>query len=134
MKIKTGGVMMDKILAAIIFAVLVAGCVAHVTPEGTYLEPIPMSVVVGPPVIVDPPRHIALRPLPPVIVERNRHIYSHNNLYYYYWDNAWYYGERERGPWHKLPREYYPKKYKDRGDRERDRDRDRDWDRDRYRY
>ena len=121
---------MNKILAAIIFLVLVAGCVAHVTPEGTYLEPLPLSVVVGPPVIIEPPRHFALSPLPPIVVEPGRRVYFYNDLYYYNWDNAWYYGERERGPWHRLPREYYPKQY-----RGRDRDRDRGEDsrhRDRY--
>lgn len=118
---------MNKILGAIILLVLFGGCVAHVTPEGTYLEPLPLAVVVGPPVIVEPPRHIALSPLPPVMLEPQRRVYFHNSLYYYYWDNAWYYGERERGPWYKLPREYYPKQYRDRGgDRDRNRNRDRD--------
>ena len=116
---------MNKILAALIFSVLVAGCVAQVTPEGTYLEPLPLAIVLGPPVVVEPPHHIALRPLPPVMLEPERHLYFHNNLYYYYWDNSWYYGERERGPWHRLPREYYPKQYRDR-DKDRDGGRDRD--------
>ena len=105
---------MKKVLLITILSLVLAGCIAHVTPEGTYLEPIPLSVVLGPPVIVEPSRHIALSPLPPVVVVPDRHIYLHNNLYYYNWDNAWYYGERERGPWHRLPREYYPKKYRDR--------------------
>jgi len=112
---------MNRFLAAIISVVLAAGCVAHVTPEGTYLEPLPLSVVVGPPVIVEPTRHIALSPLPPVMLEPQRRVYYYNNLYYYYWDNAWYYGQKDRGPWHRLPGEYYPKQY-----RERDRGRDRD--------
>jgi hypothetical protein len=122
---------MKKILAVIIFSFLIAGCVAHVTPEGTYLEPLPLSIVLGPPIIVEPSHRVALRPLPPIVVEPERHIYYYNNLYYYYWDNLWYYGERERGPWHKLPREYYPRQYRERG-RDRDRDqRQRDED---YRY
>ena len=116
---------MNKILAAIISLVLVAGCVAHVTPEGTYLEPLPIAVGVEPPVIVDPPRNITLRPLPPVMVEPGRRLYFHNNLYYYYWDNSWYYGERERGPYHILPREYYPKQYRDRDRDDDSRHRDR---------
>jgi hypothetical protein len=121
----TGGEQMNKILAGIIFTMLATGCVANVTPEGTYLEPLP--VVIGPPVVVEPSQHIYLRPLPPVVLEPERRVYFHNNMYYYYWGNSWYYGERERGPWHRLPEEYYPRKYKD---RERDRERDRD----RYRY
>ena len=111
---------MNKLFAAIISLVLVAGCVAHVTPEGTYLEPLPIAVGVGPPVIVDPPRNIALRPLPPVVVDPGRRLYFYNNLYYYTWDNSWYYSEREKGPFHILPREYYPTQYIDRdGDRDR---------------
>ena len=119
---------MKKILAVIMFSFLATGCVAHVTPEGTYLEPLPMSIVVGPSVIVEPPhRHIDFRPLPPIMVYPERRIYSYHGLYYYYWKNVWYYGEKERGPWHKLPREYYPKQYRDRG-RDRDqRQRDEDY-------
>jgi hypothetical protein len=126
---------MNKILAAIIFSVLVAGCVAHVTPRGTYLEPLPpLSLVLEPPIIVDQLHHIALSPLPPVVLVPGRQVYFQNNLYYYIWDNSWYYSERERGPWHKLPREYYPKQYRERDrDRDQDRDRDRDYrNRDRY--
>ena len=123
---------MNKILATLIFSVFVAGCVAHVTPEGTFLEPLPLAVL-GPPVVVEPPHHIAPRPLPPVILEPDRQIYFHDNLYYYYWGNTWYYGERERGPWHRLPREYYPREQRERG-RDRD-DRQRDYDnRSRGRY
>lgn len=124
---------MKKISAVVIFLVLLAGCIAHVTPEGTYLEPIPLSVVLGPPVIIEPLHHIALSPLPPIMVVPDRHIYHYNNLYYYNWDNSWYYGERDRGPWHKLPREYYPKKYRERGKGRdhRDGERERDY-RDRY--
>ncbi len=113
---------MKKIIAAIIFSFLAVGCVAHVTPQGTYLEPLPMSIVVGPPVVAPPPhRHIVLRELPPIMVYPERRVYHYNNVYYYYWGNLWYYGERERGPWHKLPKKYYPRQY-----RERERDRDRD--------
>ena len=102
---------MNKLLAILIFSVIVSGCIAHITPEGTYLEPLPASVVIGPPVVVERP---LLRPLPPIVVVPGRHIYRHDNLYYYYWKNEWYYGERERGPWRRLPKKYYPKRYKDR--------------------
>ena len=105
---------MKTILAVIIFSFLAVGCVAHVTPEGTYLEPLPVSVAVAP-VVVAPPRHIVARPLPPVVVEPGRHVYLYNNLYYYYWNKSWYYGEKQRGPWHKLPGKYYPKHYRERG-------------------
>jgi hypothetical protein len=118
---------MKKLFSAFFLVPLLSGCVAHVTPEGTYLEPIPLSIILGPPVIVAPPPRIALRPLPPVVLEPERHVYFYNNVYYYYWDKSWYYGERERGPWHKLPREYYPRQYREK-ERKRDRD-DGQWDR-----
>ena len=123
---------MRKILTTTIFMFLLAGCIAHVTPEGTYLEPLPLSVVIGPPIIVAPPHNIRLRPLPPVMLVPDRHIYYNDNLYYYYWDSSWYFSEKQKGPWHKMPRDYYPKRYKQR-DRDRDRDGDRDRDRDRSR-
>lgn len=110
---------MRKAILALVLAVLFAGCVAHVTPEGTYIEPLPAAIVIGPPIIVAPPPHIQLRPLPPAVVVPDRHVYSYGGLYYYYWDGLWYYGERERGPWHKVPREYYPKKYKRYDDRDK---------------
>ena len=95
-KNERGDVIMKTILAAIIFSFLVTGCVAHVTPEGTYLEPLPVSIVVGPPVIAPPPhRHIVLRQLPPIMVHPERRVYFYNKLYYYHWNNLWYYGVRE---------------------------------------
>lgn len=103
---------MKKISLLIIFSVFLAGCVAHVTPEGTYLEPLPATIVVGPPVILPVAPRVAVRPLPPVVVVPDRHVYFYNSLYYYNWDGVWYYGERERGPWYRLPGEYHPKKYK----------------------
>ena len=103
---------MSKALMVIIFSVLLIGCVAHITPEGTYIEPLPTTIIVGPPVIVPPPPHIVVRPLPSVVVVPERHIYPYNGIYYFYWDRIWYYSERERGPWHKLPRKHYPKRYK----------------------
>jgi hypothetical protein len=122
---------MNKVLTTIIFLFLLSGCIAHVTPEGTYLEPLPLLVAIEPPIIVEPPHHISLRPLPPVVLMPDRYIYSHNNLYYYYWDNSWYYSERQKGPWHKMPREYYPKQYRDNRGRDSERDRYRDRYRDR---
>jgi hypothetical protein len=125
---------MKKILAVIIFSFLMTGCVAHVTPEGTYLEPLPISIVVGPPVVVQPPhRHIVLRQLPPIMVYPERRIYFYNDLYYYYWHNLWYYGEKERGPWYKLPKEYYPRQYRERGNDRDQRQRDENY-RHRERY
>lgn len=104
---------MRKILLIATFALLIGGCVAHVTPEGTYLEPLPATVVVGPPVVIAAPPHIVVRPLPPVLLVPKRHIYYYERTYYNYWDGGWYYSDRERGPWHKLPRKHYPKRYKD---------------------
>lgn len=99
-------------IGVILSLLLLGGCVAHVTPDGTYLEPLPATIIVGPPVIVPPPPRVVVRPLPPVVVVPQRHVYHYGGLYYYNWDGAWYYGEREKGPWHRLPGEYHPKKYK----------------------
>jgi hypothetical protein len=49
---------MKKAILVLVLAVLFAGCVAHVTPEGTYIEPLPAAIVIGPPVVVAPPPHI----------------------------------------------------------------------------
>jgi hypothetical protein len=128
--------MMSKLLKVMILAVLLSGCVAHVTPEGTYIEPLPSTIVVGPPVVEMPPPGLVVSPLPPVFLVPDRHLYQYRNMYYNYWGGEWYYGKRDRGPWYRLPKEYYPKNYKHRdgdSDRERGRDRDRDRDRDRYR-
>jgi hypothetical protein len=128
--------MMSKLLKVMILAVLFSGCVAHVTPEGTYIEPLPSTIIVGPPVVETPPPGLVVSPLPPVFLVPDRHLYQYRNMYYNYWGGEWYYGKRDRGPWYRLPKEYYPKNYKHRdGDSDRDRGRDRDRDRggDRYR-
>ena len=116
---------MNKLFMALIFGLLIAGCAAYVTPEGTYLEPLPSTVVVGPPVVVEPPPPV--RPLPPVVVYPDRYIYFYNNIYYYHYGRDWYYGEHDRGPWHRLPEKYYPPRSRpyerDRDDRHDNRDR-----------
>lgn len=90
---------------------LATGCAAVVTPEGTYLEPLPFAVTVAPSVAVVAPAPVLVervRPLPPVYVVQDRYIYTYGGLYYYYWGGAWYYGPERGGPWHALPRQYYP--------------------------
>jgi hypothetical protein len=103
---------MKKALFLILLSGTLFGCVAHVTPEGTYLEPLPTHIVVGPPVVVAPPPHVVVNPLPSVVVVPDRHIYFYGGMYYNYWDGIWYYGKRDKGPWHKLQKKYYPKRYK----------------------
>lgn len=103
---------MKSFFIVIIFGLWFAGCTAYVTPEGTYIEPLPAVVFVGPPVVVVPAPGIVVKPLPPVVLAPDRHVYFYGNLYYYYWDNVWYYSKHERGPWHKLPPKYYPKKHR----------------------
>ena len=97
---------------SIFFLFLVLGCVATVTPEGTYIQPLPAVVVIGPPVVVGayPPGILTrVRPLPPVVVYEDRHVYSYSGIYYNYWGGVWYFGEHEKGPWYKLPPGHYPK-------------------------
>jgi hypothetical protein len=98
---------MKRLFILLVFCLLI-GCVAHVTPEGTYIEPLPATVVIGPPVVIEPPPHVIVRPLPPVVLYPDRYIYFYNNIYYYHYDRNWYYGEHDRGPWHRLPEKYYP--------------------------
>jgi hypothetical protein len=96
------------VVAVLLSGLFLAGCLARVTPEGTYLEPLPATVVVGPPVIVEPPPHVIVRPLPPVVMYPSRHLYFYGGIYYYHYGDIWYYGEHERGPWHRLHKKYYP--------------------------
>src|SRR4030042_4446715 len=98
---------MKKFLVVII-GLLLFGCAAQVTPDGTYLEPLPATIIIGPPVIVAPPLHIVLEPLPPVVLYPDRHVYPYHGLYYYNWKGVWYYGEHKKGPGKKFPKKYYP--------------------------
>jgi len=101
---------MINAFATMLISLLLAGCVAHVTPHGTYIEPLVPSVVLGPPVVVAPLPHIVVRPLPPVFYYHDRpSLYRYNDLYYYRYGGGWYYGEHEKGPWHRLPEKYYPR-------------------------
>jgi hypothetical protein len=43
-----------------------------------------------------------------VVLYPDRHIYFHNDIYYYHYGRDWYYGKHDRGPWHRLPKKYYP--------------------------
>lgn len=91
---------------------LATGCAAVVTPHGTYLEPLPFVVTVPPATVsVAPSPYVAerLRPLPEVYVYPDRPIYYYGGVYYNYWSGGWYYAPERRGPWHTLPRNYYPR-------------------------
>ncbi len=98
---------MKYFLLAIV-VLIAAGCAAYITPSGTYIEPLPETIVIGPPVIVEPPPAIVVRPLPPVVVVPDRHLYFYRDFYYYNWDNGWYWGREKRGPWHTLPKKHWP--------------------------
>lgn len=108
---------MRKLLIALII-LTAAGCAAYVTPRGTVIEPLPLGIVIGPPVVVAPPPAVVVSPLPPVVVVPDRHIYYYNNYYYYHWEGGWYWSREQRGPWHELPRKYWPPRAQER--RERD--------------
>jgi hypothetical protein len=43
-----------------------------------------------------------------VVLYPDRYIYFYNDIYYYHHRGDWYYGKHDRGPWHRLPRKYYP--------------------------
>lgn len=97
-----------KRLLVVVIAVALVGCMAHMTPQGLVIEPVPDIVVVGPPVVVPAPPAVAVPPLPPVVVVPDRRVYHYNNLYYYFWGDAWYWGRDRQGPWHSLPRDRWP--------------------------
>jgi hypothetical protein len=98
---------MKRALIALVM-LLAVGCVAHITPQGTYIEPLYPSIVIGPPVVVAPPPSVTVSPLPPVVVVPGRHLYYYGNAYYYNWEGRWYWGRNQRGPWHELPKDRWP--------------------------
>jgi hypothetical protein len=118
-----------SVMKRVVFAfvvMLVMGCAAYVTPEGTYIEPLPDTIVIGPPAIVAPPPAVVVRPLPSVVIVPGRSLYFYGGFYYYNWDRGWYWSRQRRGPWHVLPRDRWPSKMERREDgRERYRERDR---------
>lgn len=99
-----------KRLLVVVIAVVLGGCMAHMTPHGLVIEPVPDIVVVGPPVVVPPPPAVVVPALPPVVVVPDRRVYRYNNLYYYFWGDAWYWGRERVGPWHPLPRDRWPRR------------------------
>jgi hypothetical protein len=109
-------VYMNKILLTMV-VLMAAGCAAYVTPSGTYIEPLPEEIVIGPPVVEAPPPGIVVEPLPPVFVVPGRQLYYYRGFYYYNWEGGWYWGREQRGPWHKLPKSYWPSRMerRDRG-------------------
>ncbi len=110
---------MKKTLLLII-VLLAAGCAAYVTPSGTYIEPLPEEVVIGPPVVEAPPPGIVIEPLPPVVVVPGRQLYYNRGFYYYNWEGDWYWSREQRGPWHELPKSHWPSRTEQR-ERERGR-------------
>jgi hypothetical protein len=99
----------DNAFVVIVVSLLLAGCAATITPEGTYIEPLAPSIYLEPPVVVAPPPHISIYPLPPVYYHRGGpSLYNYHGLYYYRYGRDWYYGQHDRGPWHRLPHKYYP--------------------------
>ena len=113
----------------LIMALAVSACAAYVTPQGTYIEPLFPSVVIGPPVVAPPPSGIVVAPLPPVYVVPDRHLYFYGSFYYYNWQGGWYWSRHQQGPWHELPRDRWPSRVerrgyeRDRGEHERGRER-----------
>ncbi|HWR97316.1 MAG TPA: hypothetical protein VN317_02760 [Candidatus Methanoperedens sp.] len=97
-----------KRLFVVTLVLALAGCLAHVTPYGTTIEPLFDVYITGPPVVVEPPPAVVFQPLPPAVYVPDRRVYYYNNYYYYYWGDSWYWGRDRRGPWHTLQRKYWP--------------------------
>ena len=98
------------------FLLLLTGCVYSapepVYYERAYLEPLPASLVIGPPERVpDPSPELEKKtgPLPPVLVIPGRNLYFHRELYYYRSNSEWYFSTDRAGPWYRLKSDYYPK-------------------------
>ncbi len=117
---------MKKILF-ITVVLVAAGCAAYVTPSGTYIEPLPETVVIGPPVVVESPPEAVVSPLPPVVVRPGRELYLYGGFYYYHWNDGWYWSREQRGPWHVLPRDRWPSRMERRERGEPDREREREY-------
>lgn len=105
---------MNKLFVLVLISLLPLGCAVHITPEKVYLEPLSDTIVIGLPIVVAPPAGFVVRPLPPVIFHPGRHLYYHSGIYYYHFRGGWYYGKHKhkKGPWYKLPKKYYPTRYK----------------------
>ena len=82
---------------------------------GKFLEPLENLLEGAPKAILPPPPGIKLVPLPPIILVPGRAVYRHGDYHYYYWGGLWYFSPGPDGPWHKLPKSFYPKKYKKSG-------------------
>lgn len=113
---------MKKAARSALFSLaLLTGCAAY--------YPGPPAVYAPAPVVVEVPL------LPPEVILVKRPYYVHRG-YHYHWHEGhrvWLYSKSRRGPWYRLPRSHYPKRfrYKDRwyegnGHRGRDRGRGRD--------
>ncbi len=106
--------MKNIILAAAVLAAV--GCAAYVTPSGTYIEPVPAEVVIGPPEVEASPPGVVVEPLPGVVVVPGRRLYYNQGFYYYNWEHGWYWSRERRGPWHDLPRSHWPSRVERRGE------------------
>ncbi len=106
----------NKTFLVIVVSFLLAGCVAGISPsEGIFIRPVASSSTLEQPVAVAPPEHIVVRSLPAVYYHGDGpSLYHYEDLYYYrYGDREWYYGENEKGPWHRLPEKYHPPQEKE---------------------
>ena len=75
------------------------------------MQPLPAGLMVGPPIVERiPPIDLvkAVMPLPPVLVVPGRNLYLYNSVYYYYWDEDWFFSHNRTGPWYLLSKKNYP--------------------------
>ena len=106
---------MKRPIVGLLLALGLAGCYATATPYGIYIEPLADITIVGPPVVVTTAPPVVVQPLPPVYTVPDRRVYYYNSSYYYYWGDSWYWGQKARGPWHRLDRRYWPSHMEPRG-------------------
>ncbi len=79
--------------------------------EASLMQPLPAGLMVGPPIVESAPPAVlvnSVRPLPPVLLVPGRNLYFYGSIYYYYWDEDWFFSRNRTGPWYLLAKKNYP--------------------------
>jgi hypothetical protein len=59
-------------------------------------------------VLPTPPNIAAPKQLPPVALIEGRPFYFFEGMYYYRWEEKWFYTNSKKGPWFELSEDRYP--------------------------
>lgn len=80
------------------------------TTASIEIEPLDIEIGGPPKNVIAPAPEDKPAEVPSVVMVPGMGVYMHKGLYFYHFGDMWYYGKAEKGPWHKLPKEYWPKK------------------------